>query len=98
MTNSDINFRVLDSKLQIQIARLGSSFNNASFNVFIRTNVPIAPGNYLDPSGQPIPGVVVRGTGPATIQTGTVTGAGLSLLSKDPNVVSISGSTQMRPC
>lgn len=98
MTNPDINFGVLDSKLQIQIARLGNSFNSASFNVFIRTNTPIAPGNYLDQNGQAIPGVVVRGTGPATIQTGTVTGAALSLLSKDPNVVSISGSTQLRPC
>lgn len=98
MTAPDINYKVLDSKLQIQIARLGVNFNSASFDIFIQTKTPIEPGSYLDQNGQPITGVMVRGTQPSTIQTGTVTGSALSLLSKDPNVVSISGSTQIRPC
>lgn len=96
---ANIDCKKIDHKLQTSVSLMTSvaAFNNASFNVFIKTLKPIAPGPYLDQNNQPIPGVEVRGTKPSTIQTGTVVGSALAALSKDPNIVYISGSTQMRP-
>lgn len=98
MANPDLDYSKLDVKLFAAVNRTSKdSFNNASFEVFIRAKTPISPGDYPDMSGQPIPGVSIRGVSPSLIQTGTVTGSGLVLLSKDPNIMSLSGATTMRP-
>ena len=99
MTNIAINYSKLDSKLNMQVGMASSraDFNNASFEIFIRTHNPIGPGLYRDQNNNPIPGVSVRGTEDSTIQTATVTGAALGPLSNDPNVKRLAGSSQLRP-